>query len=118
MKTILAELNETIGARGSLIVSQDGLVIAADVRPGCDSDRLAAMGAAILSGVGKGLSSAGMAAFTQCEVAAERGKVILVAAGPAYLLVLVGPRIELGPGSVEIKSAARRIAKAAELIKT
>ena len=118
MKSILVELNATIGARGSLIVSQDGLLIAADVRPGCEVERLAAMGAAILADVGKGLSAASMAAFTQCEVAAERGKVILVAAGPAYLLVLVGPRIELGPGSVEIRSAARRVAKAAELTKT
>ena len=33
MKHILAELNETLGARGSLIVSKDGLLIAADVRP-------------------------------------------------------------------------------------
>jgi predicted regulator of Ras-like GTPase activity (Roadblock/LC7/MglB family) len=118
VKSILAELNATIGARGSLIVTTDGLLIAADVREGCEAERLAAMGAAILSDVGKGLASAGMDAFTQCEVVAERGKVILVAAGPAYLLVLVGPRIELGPGSVEIRSAARRVAKAAEFSRT
>ena len=39
---------------------------------------------------------------------------ILVAAGPTYLLVLTGPRIEIGAGSMEIKSAARQVAKAAE----
>ena len=40
MKHILAELNETLGARGSLIVSKDGLLIAADVRPEVHVDRL------------------------------------------------------------------------------
>ena len=113
MKKILAELNETLGARGSLIVSRDGLLIAAVVS-GVPVERLAAMGAAILSDVKKSLEKAGMAEFTQCEVAAEQGKVLLVAAGPTYLLVLTGPRIEIGAGSMEIKSAARQVAKAAE----
>ena len=115
MKPILVELNETLGARGSLVVSRDGLLIASAVGPDAQVERLAAMGAGILSDVGRSLAAAGMAEFTQCEVAAEQGKVILVAAGPAYLLVLVGPRIEIGPGSVEIRSAARLVAKAAEL---
>jgi len=113
VKHILEELNETLGARGSLIVSKDGLLIAAAVAH-VEVDRLAAMGAAILSDVRRSLAAAGMSEFTQCEVAAEQGKVILVAAGPTYLLVLVGARIELGAGSVEIKSAARQVARAAE----
>ena len=114
MKHILEELNETLGARGSLIVSKDGLLIAAAVAH-VEVDRLAAMGAAILSDVRRSLAAAGMSEFTQCEVAAEQGKVILVAAGPTYLLVLVGARIEIGAGSMEISSAARQVARAAEL---
>lgn len=115
MKDILASLNETLGCRGSLVVSDDGLLIAAEVAEGVPLDRFAAMGAAILSDVRKSLAAAGMSDFTQCEVAAERGKVILVAAGPVYLLVLTGPHLEIGPGSVEIRSAARQVAKAADL---
>ncbi len=113
MKHILEELNATLGAHGSLIVSKDGLLIAAAVA-NVQVDRLAAMGAAILSDVRRSLAAAGMSEFTQCEVAAEQGKVILVAAGPTYLLVLVGARVEIGPGSMEIRSAARQVAKAAE----
>jgi predicted regulator of Ras-like GTPase activity (Roadblock/LC7/MglB family) len=115
VKAILVELNETLGARGSMVVSKDGLPILSVVGPDAQVDRLAAMGAAILSDVRRSLAAAGMAEFTQCEVAAEQGKVILVAAGPTYLLVLTGPRMEIGPGSVEIRSAARQIAKASEL---
>jgi predicted regulator of Ras-like GTPase activity (Roadblock/LC7/MglB family) len=115
VKAILKDLNETLAARGSLVVSKDGLLVTAQVARGVQVDRLAAMGAAILSDVRKSLAAAGMAEFTQCEVAAEQGKVILVAAGPVYLLVLTGPNLEIGPGSVEIRSAARQVAKAADL---
>jgi predicted regulator of Ras-like GTPase activity (Roadblock/LC7/MglB family) len=115
VKAILAALNETLGAKGSLIVSRDGLLIVAEVRPEVHVDRLAAMGAAILSDVRKSLATEGTTEFAHCEVAAEQGKVVLVAAGPVYLLVLVGARIEIGPGSVEIRSAARHVAKAAQL---
>ena len=115
MKEILTSLNETLAARGSLIVSADGLLVASAVARGVQVERLAAMGAAILSDVRKSLAAAGMSEFTQCEVAAEQGKVILVAAGPVYLLVLTGPNLEIGPGSVEIRSAARQVAKAADL---
>ena len=115
MKSILVELAAVLGARGAMVVSRDGLPVCSVVGPDAQVDRLAARGAAILSDVRRSLVAAGMAEFTQCEVAAEQGKVILVAAGPVYLLVLVGPRIEIGPGSVEIRSAARQVARAAEL---
>jgi predicted regulator of Ras-like GTPase activity (Roadblock/LC7/MglB family) len=108
VKTILAELNETITARGSIVVAPDGMVIASQVREGVDLDRLSAMGAAILTGIGRSLREAGLAAFTHVEIAAEQGKVILVEAGPTYLLVLLGARLEIGPGSIEIRSAAQR----------
>jgi predicted regulator of Ras-like GTPase activity (Roadblock/LC7/MglB family) len=115
VKAILVELNDCIGARGSMVVSRDGLPIASVVGRDAQVERLAAMGAAILTDVRRSLAEAGMDDLAQCEVAAEQGKAILVAAGPAYLLVLVGPRMEVGPGSVEILSAARQIARAAEL---
>ena len=107
MKAILEDLNQRLGARGSLVVTRDGLPVCAvlgTATPHDRLDRLAAMGAAILSDVRRSLAAAGLDEFTQCEVAAEQGKV-----------VLVGPRIEIGPGSVEIRSAARQIEKAAVL---
>jgi hypothetical protein len=115
MKTVLAELVETIGARGALVVAPDGMVIATQVKEGVDVDRLAALGASIVTGVGRRLGSAGLPGFTQLEVAAEQGKLILVEAGPTFLLVLLGARLELGPSSIEIRSAAQRIARDAQL---
>jgi len=115
MKSILAELNETISARGSIVVMRDGMLVASDVREGVDADRLAALGAAIVTEVGRTFEEEGSDSFSQIEIAAEQGKVILVEAGPTYLLVLLGARLEIGPGSIEIRSAANRIAREADL---
>ena len=116
MKTILAELNETISGKGSIILSKDGLLIASDVQGGVDVERLAALGAAIVTEIGTSIRAAGLDSFSQVELAAEQGKMILVEAGPTYLLVLLGARLEIGPGSIEIRSAAHRVARAAELV--
>ena len=115
MKAILARLNEKISARGSIVIAPDGLLIASETREGVDVERLAALGAAILIEVGKSLEDAGLSSFNQVEIAAEQGKAILVEAGPTYLLVLLGARLEIGPGSIEIRSAAYHIAREAEL---
>lgn len=114
MKNILQELNETIASRGAIVVTNDGMLIAADVREGIDLDRLSALGAAVLSEIGKSLQEAGLHEFSQIEITTEQGKLILVEAGPTYLLVLLGARLEIGPGSIEIRSAANRIVKATE----
>ena len=115
MKTILRKLNETIGSRGCLVVARDGMLIASDVREGIDLDRLSALGAAIVTEVGECLGRTGMSGFTQLEITAERGKLILTEAGPTYLLVLLGARLEIGPGSIEIQSAAQKLVRAAAL---
>jgi predicted regulator of Ras-like GTPase activity (Roadblock/LC7/MglB family) len=115
MKAMLLELIDTISARGALIVASDGMLIASEVREGVDVERLSALGAEILLGMGRRLEAAGLPSFTQVEVAAEEGKVILLRAGPTFLLVLLGARLEVGPGSIEIRSAAQRIAREATL---
>lgn len=115
MKQALVELVETLGARGALVVSPDGMPVATHAQEGVDVERLAALGAAILTGIGARMEAAGLASFTQVEVAAEHGKLILVKAGPLFLLVLLGARLELGPSSLEIRSAAQRLEREARL---
>ena len=115
MKQILRELNETISARGGLVMARDGVLIAAEVREGTDVDRLAALGATIVTDVGASLAAAGFDGFHSVEVAAEHGRVILAEAGPLYLLVMVGARFQIGPGTIEIESTARKLHRAADL---
>lgn len=118
MREILQTLNEMISARGSIVLAPDGMRVISEVREGVDEDRLSALGAAVVIEIGDTLKEAGYERFTQIEIATAEGKVILVEAGPTYLLVLLGARLEIGPGSIEIRSAAQRVAKAANLAAT
>ncbi len=115
MKTILQDLNDAISSRGSLVVARDGMLVASDVRDGVDVERLAALGAALVTDVGATLRASDIESFSHIEIAAENGKVVLAEAGPLYLLVLVGARLEIGPGSIEIQSAAKKLVRASGL---
>lgn len=111
MRAVLAELNDATGARASLVVARDGMLVVADVREGIDLDRIAALGALLVTEVLAALDDNGLEGTAEVELAAERGKIVAVQAGPTYLIVLLGARLEIGPGSLEIRSAAARIAK-------
>jgi predicted regulator of Ras-like GTPase activity (Roadblock/LC7/MglB family) len=115
MKAILEELNRTLAARGALVVAKDGMLVASDVREGVDVERLAALGASLVGDVGASMVDSGFSAFSHIELAAEDGKVVVAEAGSLYLLVLVGARLEIGPGSIEIQSAARKLVQASDL---
>jgi len=114
VKDLLASLNESLAARGSVVVAQDGMLIASDVSAGLDLDRLSAMGAAILQRIGASLPQGGLSALERVEVSTEQGKLVLVQAGALFLMVLLGARREVGPDSIEIRSAADRIARQTE----
>lgn len=115
MREILAELNESIQGRASVVLDPDGMLVASDVREGIDLDRISALGASVVTGIGASLKRAGLEGLAQLEIATDQGKVVLVSAGPTYLLVLLGARREVGPGSIEIRSAAQRIARTTAL---
>lgn len=115
MREIVIDLVDTLNARAALIVAKDGMVVACEAREGLNSERLAALSAAVITELTQALAREGMDGFTKIELAAERGKLIVVEAGPTYILVLVGARMEIGPDSIEILSAAHRVVKEAGL---
>jgi predicted regulator of Ras-like GTPase activity (Roadblock/LC7/MglB family) len=115
MHDIVTDLIETLNARAALIVAKDGMVVACEAREGVRSERLAALGTAVITELTQALAREGMDGFTKIELAAERGKLVVVEAGPTYILVLVGARLEIGPDSIEIRSAAQRVVKEAGL---
>lgn len=115
MKDILQALNDAIRGRGSIVVTRDGMLVACAVGEGLHLERMSALGASIVTEIGSALEAAGLQGFAQMEIATEQGKVVLVEAGPTFLLVLLGARREVGPGSIEIRTAAERVARAATL---
>jgi uncharacterized protein len=103
------------GIRGSLVVSLDGMVIAAKLTGGLDQDRVAAIACNVVRRTAKTLESYGLGLFSRLTLASSDGKMAFEETGEAYLVVVMGRGIDLGQAELEIRSAANRIRSLGEI---
>jgi len=115
MRRILKGLNEIAGIRGSMIISDDGMVISSCLGRSLDEEMVAAMAGSVINSTRKALERHGLRSFTQFTLKASHGKMIFIDSGVAYLVVVMDEKIVLGPGEIEVASAARRIRDMGEM---
>ena len=115
MQEILNSLNKMRGARGSLLVGRDGIVIASDLGTDADEDAMGAVGSQILSALQNALDRMNMGHFKRFLVTGQFGKILMVDAGNAILLLLLEKNVNLGMVSVEIKEAVEAIIEKSRL---
>ncbi len=109
MRTILGKLNKTNGIRGSMIVNRDGIVVASDFSVELQESSMGAVASSILSALEGALKRIDMGKFSRFIIAGSEGKVAMVSAGQAILLVLLNRDINMGMVNVEIKEAAAAV---------
>jgi predicted regulator of Ras-like GTPase activity (Roadblock/LC7/MglB family) len=109
VRRILKGLNDIVGVRGSMVVSHDGMVIAACLGPALDEDRVAAIASTVVHKTSNALGKQEVEQFTRFTMTASQGKMIFTDTGIAYLVVVMDQRIDIGPAELEVESAARRI---------
>ncbi len=109
MYEILEELNKTQGITGSMLVGNDGIVIAADLHSGIQDETVGAMASAICTSVLKSLEKIKLNPFKQVTVEASQGKIFLTEVGIGTLVVTTEPQVNLGLVRLEIKNASNRL---------
>ena len=109
MYKILEELNKTAGINGSMIVGQDGIVIAADLNSQLQDEAVGALAASILDTVKKSMERLSNEGLKQITVEASKGKLFLSDVGIGILAVTTDPLVNVGMVRLEIKSAAEKI---------
>ena len=115
MNSILNKINKIRGARGSLVIGRDGVVVAADMGIDVSDDTVAAVASQILASLGSALDKMELGRFHRFTVSGKDGKIAIVNAGEyALLLVLLDKETNLGLLAVEIKDA---VLQSAEKIK-
>jgi predicted regulator of Ras-like GTPase activity (Roadblock/LC7/MglB family) len=93
------------------VVSADGLPMASALPPHVEEDRLAAMGAALLTLGERAAAGLGKGDLAQVFVEAEQGYVVLMGAGEHAVLVTVTSRsAKVGLVLFEMRRSARRVA--------
>ncbi len=110
MKRILEELNRTAGIRGSMVMTQDGIMVAAALGPDLEEDVVAALASALLTTVKRSFNQiAAGESLSELVLTASDGKMVFVDLGNAYLVVVAKRDLALAATMVEIQSAAHRI---------
>jgi predicted regulator of Ras-like GTPase activity (Roadblock/LC7/MglB family) len=109
MYQILEELNKTAGINGSMIVGQDGIVIAADLNTNLQDETVGALAASIVDTVKKSMERISNENLKQITVEASKGKLFLTDVGIGILAVTTDPQVNVGLVRLEIKNAAEKI---------
>lgn len=109
MYQILEELNKTSGISGSVLVGNDGIIIAADLDTRFQDEAVGAMAASIISTVQKSLDKLKSTPLKQMTIEAEQGKLFLTDVGFGILVVTAEPDVNIGLIRLEIKNAALKI---------
>ena len=115
MHDVLKGLNETVGIRGSMIVSDDGMVIASCLGRQLDEDKVAAMASNVVMSIRRALGNQELPNFSRFTLTASHGKLVFTDTGIAYLVVVMDRKIDIGPTDIEIESAAMRIRSLGEM---
>lgn len=111
MDQILDQLSRLRGIGGTVLLSPDGLPMASRLRSDVDEDGFAAVVADLLSQARAlcermSLGNAGM-----LHAQSEEGGLVLMAAGPCYLAIIIDPNANLALLQLETRPFVDAIAK-------
>ena len=109
MKETLKEMNSVAGIKGCMVVTLDGMVVAAELGGGLDEETVAAVSSRFLMAAQEHATAIGLKGFSRVVLEGTHGKIVLVPAGKAFLVVIADMKLDLDASFIEILSAARRI---------
>lgn len=109
MYEVLSDLNKTPGVTGSMVVGNDGIVIAADLASGLEGETVGALAAAITSNIQKSLDRLDNDPWAQVTIEAEDAKLFFSDARLGILVVTTDKVVNIGLIRLEIKNAIEKL---------
>ena len=109
MYQILEALNKTSGITGSMIVGNDGIVIASDLNTQIEEETIGALAASITSNIQKSLEPMESAPLRQVTIEADNAKLFFYDARVGILVVIAEPEVNIGLVRLEAKNAISRL---------
>jgi len=112
---ILQKLNQSVGVRGSAVITRDGMLVASELTAELDEQAVAAMAGTLVQRTLSTLSRAGFGDFSVLTIQASSGKMVMVDAEVAFLVAVTDPGVTLDLTMVDISAAAYRLKKRSRL---
>ncbi len=109
MYQVLSELNKTTGVTGSMVVGNDGIVIAADLDSTFEGETIGALAASISDNIQKSLDRLESPPLQQVTIEAKNAKLFLTDAGMGILVVTTEKDVNIGLIRLEIKNAVNKL---------
>lgn len=109
MYQVLADLNRTSGITGSMVVGEDGIIIAADMDAVDQDEAVGALAASITASVKKSLARLKHDDLAQVTIETEGGNLFLTASKPGILVVKTEEEVNIGLIRLEINNALNRL---------
>jgi len=109
MHEVLSELNKTTGITGSMVVGNDGIVIAADLQENLEDETIGALAASITSNIHKSLQRLQTSPLKQVTIEADDAKLFFTDAGLGILVVTTEKEVNIGLIRLEIKNAISKL---------
>lgn len=109
MYQVLNELNKTSGITGSMVVGDDGIVIAADLEANYEVETIGALAASIQANIEKSLDRLEASNLRQVTIEAVDSKLFFTDANMGILVVTTEKDCNIGLIRLEIKNAIERL---------
>ncbi len=109
MYQVLEELNKTSGISGSMVVGNDGIVIASDMHASFEEETVGALAASITSNIQKSMDRLEQAPLSQVTIEATSGKLFFAKASIGTLVVTTEKDVNIGLIRLEIKNAISQL---------
>ena len=115
MKDLLTQLNDVPCVQGSMVITDDGIMVAASLGPNLEEDAVAALSSSILMTLRRSLEPFCERIPEELVLTASKGKLVFLGIGNAYLVVVTKKNLKLESDLVEIRSMARKIRHRCEM---
>ena len=109
MLEILTDLNKVAGVNGSMVVTQDGIVVNAALGTELQQDSVAAVSSLMIQTARRAMDKLGHKSFKRIVLTSSWGRMVFVDLEIAFLVVITSQNIKLDVILIEIDSTAYRI---------
>lgn len=110
MRTILEELNEEVGIKGSMVITPDGFMVASALGDELEEELVAAIISSILVAVRRALEGLqAPSGLSSCVLQAAKGKIMFYDVGQTFLVVVSDMSLRDESSIIAIRSAIRKL---------
>ena len=116
MRELLKNLNESVGVRGSLVMTKEGVVVAACFGDDLEKEAIAALASSVLMALGGSRSSSfHLGEVARFTLSAKHGRLIFEIVASLVLVVVTDKNIDLDITMLEIAGVANRLQRMAQI---